>query len=279
MRTGAVLHSGAASWFAAGDTFAPYFERYVVAPQREEQSDAATVDAALAVLAEFGSSPYFLWVHLFGPHEPRTPPPAEAPAFGSGITAAYDADIWGMDRELGRLLAAVSQRPGPAPVIIVTADHSEQFARDRTFHAVNLFEETARIPLFVRGPGIQPGVDDRLVSGIDIAPSILAWTNTPSPYPGESLDAPASRRLALTDAFRPIRKGGLLLEQIVATDGRHRYVIDCQTGREEYALDQNPRESARDRDLSEAELRAGVVSYVERNSPPDIALGAGAGKL
>jgi len=278
MRTGAVLHFGAASWFTAGNTFAPYFERYVVAPQREELSDAATVDAALTLLGEFGSSPYFLWVHLFGPHDPHPAPPAEAPDFGTGIVAAYDADIWRTDRELGRLLAAVAQPPGPAPVTIVTADHSEAFAGDRTFHAVNLFDETTRIPLLIRGPGIIPGSDDRIASALDIAPSVLAWTKTPSPYPGESLSSPGSRSFALADVFRPTRKGGFTLEQVVATDGRHRYVVDFQTGREGYALEQNPRDAARDRDVSEAALRAHVMSYVERDGPPDISSGPATSK-
>jgi hypothetical protein len=271
MRTGAVLHFGAASWFTAGNTFAPYFDRYIVAPEAEELSDAATVDAALTLLAEFRGAPYFLWVHLFGPHDPHPAPPAGAPHFGSGIGAAYDVDIWRTDRELGRLLAAVSKEPGAGPVTIVTADHSEELAGDRTFHAVNLFEETTRIPLLVRGPGIPPGVDDRIVSAIDIAPSVLAWTSTPSPYPGESLSAPGSRRLALTDVFRPTRHGGLFMEQVVATDGRHRYVVDFQTGREQYALEQNPREAANGRDASEADLRQSVFAYVERDGPPDTA--------
>jgi arylsulfatase A-like enzyme len=45
----------------------------------------------------------------------------------------------------------------------------------------NFYEEASRVPLMVRGPGIQPRTDDRLVLSIDLAPTLLELAGTPVP--------------------------------------------------------------------------------------------------
>lgn len=277
MRTGAVLHYGAASWFAAGATFEAVFDAYAVAPHRDDLPDSRTVDAALRMLESFGSSRFFLWVHLYGPHEPHLPPPPEAPDFGTGIVAAYDADIWQTDRELGRLLRAVDAVQGPPRMIVITADHSEEFAGDRTFHAVDMFNETARIPLFVSGPGVDPGVDGRIVSAVDLAPTVMAWTRTASPYPGFSLTGPARRRVALCDAIRPNRDGTVNLEQVVASDGDTRYVLDMLLGRELVAPEQHVGEDWAVDPATADRLKRSALEYIEAHGPIDAIVGAADG--
>jgi len=60
-------------------------------------------------------------------------------------------------------------------LVIITADHGGEFGdHGGLLHRASLFEELLHIPLILSGPGVPRGVvDPRLVSLIDIAPTIL----------------------------------------------------------------------------------------------------------
>ncbi len=77
----------------------PYVERFA----------DATTDAALRWLEArtTGSGPWFLWVHYYDPHAPYEPPADLAARYR---TSPYDGEIAFVDRELQRLLSAVSTR-------------------------------------------------------------------------------------------------------------------------------------------------------------------------
>ena len=95
----------------------------------------------------------------------------------------------------------------------------------------------------------------------------MSWTGTPAHYAGVSLAGPASRELALCDTFRPSRAGGLNMEQVVATDGRNRYVVDFETGREEFSRE--PQASAQaGPGMAFDVLKSRTLAYVEANGPP-----------
>ena len=45
-----------------------------------------------------GGAPFFLWVHLFDPHEPHRPPEVDAKL----SPTPYDGEIASVDRQIGR---------------------------------------------------------------------------------------------------------------------------------------------------------------------------------
>jgi arylsulfatase A-like enzyme len=157
----------------------------------------ATADRAIALLDQLGTTPRFLFVHFWDPHDPYRPPPpfdrdlppgsaalppATREAFLERIVAgetsgwaasmgpeehaglarlraAYDAEITYMDHHLGRLLDAIAASPrADDTMVVITADHGESLGEHYYVgHALNLYEHCVRVPLIVRYPGQRTG--------------------------------------------------------------------------------------------------------------------------
>jgi arylsulfatase A-like enzyme/Flp pilus assembly protein TadD len=135
----------------------------------------------------------FLWVHVYDPHAPYTPPEPFASRFPRnpyrGEVAATDAYL----AELLELLAAEPQRP----LVVVTSDHGEALGEHgEASHGLFAYEATLKVPLVVWGPGVEPGVDERLAGHVDILPTILAAVGvaTDGETSGSSLLAEAIER-------------------------------------------------------------------------------------
>ncbi len=105
--------------------------------------------------------------------------------------ALYDADIRRMDVVIGDLLEEVAPAPGggPEPVIIITADHGEEFLEHgRWLHGAGLHYEVARIPLLVRVPGCGAAALEGPVNLIDVTPTLVSLTGGAVPRDWEGLD-------------------------------------------------------------------------------------------
>jgi arylsulfatase A-like enzyme len=164
-------------------------------------------------LRTVGSEPFFLWVHYQDPHGPYTPPeswrerfsPLEAPEdpdvltvtdnYGHGgipeyqciddarspgeYRARYRAEIAFTDQMIGKLIADLKARGlWENSIVVFTADHGEALGEhDFWFcHGHNVTEDLIHVPLIVRipaGAGGRGRVVDELVSGVDVAPTIL----------------------------------------------------------------------------------------------------------
>jgi len=191
------------------------------------EEDAATLDALLPKLAE-QKAPFFVWLHLYDAHDPQTQHPG-APQFGSSMLDRYDHEVASADLQLGRLLRALEGHADTA--WIVTADHGEAFQGGFQFHGTDLNEDSIRIPLLLRAPGLAPSVNVSPASLVDIAPTLLALTGTPQPG---GLDGRDLRRLrgdepVLTDLFRVDEHGNTTVDQLAATTSRLRLVRDQLT--------------------------------------------------
>jgi arylsulfatase A-like enzyme len=142
----------------------------------EERSDAGTVSAALAWLERRDRSrPFFLWVHLFAPHQPYAPPPELAG--GTDDEALYLGEVAAMDRELGRLVEAL-ERDGAqaAATVLVVGDHGEALhEHGEPTHGVFCYEATLRVPLLLVVPGrTSAGTrSSAVVSVVDVHPTLL----------------------------------------------------------------------------------------------------------
>ncbi len=155
-------------------------------------------------------APVFVFFHTYAVHSPYDPAPefrrrlgiadavpAAATRFlrahvddaaGVGdsrlaeISALYDAEIREADEEL-RLLLERLRGSGVLDrcLVLVTSDHGEEFGEHGgLLHRGLLYDELLRVPLLVAGPGVPAGRRDaRLVSTVDIVPTILTYLGLP----------------------------------------------------------------------------------------------------
>lgn len=135
-----------------------------------------------------GKQPFFLWVHLFDPHEPHNPPGWTLPFSAS----PYDAEIASTDRELGRLVDALRDTGElDNTVFVFTADHGESLGEhNEKTHAIFIYRATTRVPLIVRYPPRFP--EGRVyagpVSNVDIAPTLLELAHLPGADQTQGMD-------------------------------------------------------------------------------------------
>jgi arylsulfatase A-like enzyme len=188
-----------------------------------EDRDEHATEAAIAWLRDGAREPFFLWLHLFGPHAPYDPEPAFFRAFDTGyrgeldarhetldriyreqreltaaelahIVALYDGDVAEADARVGAVLDALDGLGlGRRTLVVFSSDHGEQlYDKHRYFlHAQSAYDATLRLPLILRLPGELPAGQraDALVRGIDVAPTILDLLNVTQPvaFEGRSL--------------------------------------------------------------------------------------------
>ncbi len=170
----------------------------------------------------------FAWVHLFSPHEPYEAHPGHA--FGDRDVDRYDSEIAFADSTVGKLVALFrKQRPGA--VVIVTADHGEEFGdHGGHYHGSSVYEEQVRVPLVISAPGaIAAGTRiGEVVQTIDLLPTVLGALDIPRP--------PRIRGRDLGDLLAGERKpgDGLALaetdEQELLAKGPFRLVCQRQVG-------------------------------------------------
>ncbi len=165
-----------------------------------ERSAGRTTDAALEWLrsGRDESRPLFLWVHYIDPHGPYRVPPEWKASFRhtrsrpveprrmmrymreAGVANAwsyvdaYDEEVAYTDSQIGRLLDSF----GPAlddALVIFTADHGETMIEHEIWfsHGFHVYDAIVRVPLLVRGPGVEPGTSGAPALGTDAAPTLL----------------------------------------------------------------------------------------------------------
>jgi arylsulfatase A-like enzyme len=144
--------------------------------------------------------PFFLWVHLWDPHDPIHVPPKgyevdvsgsfpDVPAKVLRERALYASELRYMDEQLGRMLDTLDL---DETIVAVTADHG-QGLEDHGWggHRV-LYQEQIRVPLILHVPGVeQPASVADLVRTVDIAPTVYdyAGVEPPADMSGRSLRA------------------------------------------------------------------------------------------
>lgn len=125
--------------------------------------------------------PLFLWVHLFGPHEPYEAHPELGLSLGDRDVDRYDAEVAAADATVGELTRLMEQRK-PGAVTIVTADHGEEFGdHGGRYHGSSVYEEQARVPLVIAGPGVKAQRVSEVVQTIDLLPTVLSALAVPRP--------------------------------------------------------------------------------------------------
>ena len=176
------------------------FDRYDDRVELERRG-ADTAAAASAWLVETAQDPrpFFVWVHLYDPHDPYEPPPAFRAAFGD---RPYDGEIAYDDEVIGTLLERLRQLGVEGSTLVAVAgDHGESLGEHgEATHGLFVYESAVRIPMIVSGAGRSRAGRrvPALVRSIDLAPTLLAAANVP-PLPG----AQGRNLLPLVDGREP----------------------------------------------------------------------------
>jgi arylsulfatase A-like enzyme/Tfp pilus assembly protein PilF len=154
--------------------------------------------------ASASQAPWFLWVHLFDPHDPYDPPPDLKTRFAD---APYDGEIASVDRLAGKLIQAA----GPDAIVAVAADHGEALGdHGEESHGMFLYEAELHVPLLVRAPALGPSRVSARVRLADLAPTLLdaAGVSVPKTMQGETLVRTSQDRPAYAETEYPRRAFG-----------------------------------------------------------------------
>ncbi len=125
--------------------------------------------------------------------------PTLAPDVIAHIRDLYDGAVSDFDDTVGQVLAGLEVRGlSDDTIVIVTTDHGEDLYDEGSTlgHGTNFFggDQSTRIPFFLRVPGKEAAVSNRLSRTIDVAPTLLELLELPVPpsFEGSSLtSAPA----------------------------------------------------------------------------------------
>lgn len=149
----------------------------------------ATLDAVRPWLRQVATRPFFLFLHLYEPHTPYTPPEP----FASRYDSPYDAEVATVDRVVGELVAELKRlRVYNEALVVLLSDHGEGLGdHGEVEHGVLLYREVLHVPLLVKLPhGERAGATvETPVQLVDVLPTIVALVGMDPPLdlPGESL--------------------------------------------------------------------------------------------
>jgi arylsulfatase A-like enzyme len=198
-----------------------------------EIPDSLAIDLALDALDRHPGERTFLWVHLFGPHEPYDRRPNSDPAWTD-----YQSEVHEVDRQVGRLLEGLAARDERSDaLVIVTADHGEELGdHGGQSHGLQAYEECIRVPLLVAIPAGAGRDVHEPVGLVDLSPTILSEFGLESPDSFEGFElGPALRGEAfdrppvLSETWRvPVRDEARNPHFIAAVDGPMKVVVDLR---------------------------------------------------
>lgn len=210
-----------------------------VAPRWRPGSE--TIDAARAWLRT-APERFFLWVHLYEPHDPYMPPEPYRTAYRE---APYFGEVAYADELVGRLKAALGTAGEKDALWIIGGDHGEALDdHGEATHSLFVYDATARVPLIVWAPGLIPAAQREFARLVDVTPTVLALAGLPQPaaldghplVPGN----PAASQLAYVETMYPFLGFGVAPVRALS-DGIYK-VIDVPQ-REIYDLHADPEEA------------------------------------
>jgi len=168
------------------------------------------------------AGPYFVWMHLYDPHDPYEPPAPYSEEYKGRL---YDGEIAYADSALGHVIDFLKQKNlYDNSLIIVVGDHGEGLGEHKEdTHGIFLYDSTTHVPLILKlANGREAGKEvEAQVRTIDIMPTILDLLrfSAPAKLDGASL-APllsgteTTSRIALGETEYPLRFGWAPLRSI-----------------------------------------------------------------
>ncbi len=158
-----------------------------------QRSGAETIAAAETWFEERDDeAPFFVWLHLYDPHDPYTPP---EPYLSQHPGRPYDGEVAYTDALLGGFRRFLEGRGLlDDALVILTGDHGEGLGdHGELAHGFFIYDSTIHVPLIIRPPGGVAGgrVVSTAVSHVDLYPTVLdaVGIDPPQPVHGQSLMA------------------------------------------------------------------------------------------
>ncbi len=130
---------------------------------------------------------------------------------------AYFANISYLDDKIGELLQTLEDTRQEAIVVFVS-DHGDMLGERGLWFKMSFFEGSARVPLMIRAPGLEPARIDDPVSTIDLCPTlcelagvsmedVMPWTTGQSLVPtatGTPRSHPVAMEYAAEASYAPL---------------------------------------------------------------------------
>ncbi|MEZ4404961.1 MAG: HEAT repeat domain-containing protein [Polyangiales bacterium] len=191
--------------------------------------------------------------------------PRALPGRGSDQQARYDDAVRRVDRGVGALVAHARRALHGPVVVVLTADHGEEFGEHGgVYHGSTLYEEQVRVPLVIAAPGVAHRVVREPVALVDVAPTLAGLVGAPRPASMQGRDL---RAAMIGDADPSRAVFAAVNTRRMVTRGRFKLVVDLALGVEElYDLAADPRERrnrAGDGMAQRPSLRADLAAWME----------------
>ena len=162
--------------------------------------------------------PFFLFVHLYDLHTPRT------------HGGSYESEVKQVDSVVGGFLQYLTRRGlYRKSVVVFTSDHGEGLGEHgESTHGYFLYQSTLRVPLLIHWPDGTRGVEARVnvpASLLDVAPTILDSAGIPSAagMQGHSLKNPAAVTEVYSESHYASRHFGCAVLRSMRV-GRYKYI-------------------------------------------------------
>ena len=168
------------------------------------------------------------------------------------LIALYDGELHYLDNQLEIFVNRVLAQLGPNTVVILCADHGEEFLEHGQFeHGKSLYQEVLGVPLLIYSPGriTQAAAIPDLIRNLDVFPTVLDLAGIPVPdyLPGQSLrplwegKAGKAPEAAFSRLYSPgqavwggaVWGDGILRDLAAITTPRWRLIVDLSTGQEQ----------------------------------------------
>tara|TARA_R110002049_G_scaffold3988_6_gene28896 strand:+ start:1217 stop:2740 length:1524 start_codon:yes stop_codon:yes gene_type:complete len=130
---------------------------------------------------------------------------------------AYFANISYLDGKIGEILKVLDDTRQEA-VILFVSDHGDMLGERGLWYKMSFLEGSARVPMMIAAPGIEPGLDLTPVSNIDVCPTlcdlagvdiseVAPWTTGESLVPlgrGGVRTSPVAMEYAAEGSYAPL---------------------------------------------------------------------------
>lgn len=160
--------------------FDRFFDNFTVstadlaAMARVQRPGGETWDETRHWLDDHVNEKFFVWLHLFDPHSPYTPP---EPYRSRYADRPYDGEIAYADSIVGQAVQYLdSHHVLDQTLVVFLSDHGEGLGdHGEDEHGLLAYDSTLHVPWIIRLPGRDRAgvVIDRAVSLVDVAPTVL----------------------------------------------------------------------------------------------------------
>lgn len=95
---------------------------------------------------------------------------------------SYDHTVEQLDTQIGQLWDEL-KRMGvlEKSIVVLFSDHGEELFDHGSVNHTQFYEHTARVPLIIHVPGVRPAVSSKLVSLVDVMPTVLEMVGIEPP--------------------------------------------------------------------------------------------------